>query len=40
MLRISRENAIKLISNIRNVSETGIDLKEYFDNNFPENNIE
>ena len=40
MLRISRENAIKLIGDIRKVSETDIDLKKYFDVTFFENNME
>ena len=40
MLRISRENAIKLIGDIRKVSETDIDLKKYFDVTFFEYNME
>ena len=40
MLNISRENAIKLISDIRKVNEKEIDLKNYFGDDFLENNME
>lgn len=40
MLYISRENAIKLISDIRKVNEKEIDLKNYFGDDFLENNME
>lgn len=39
-MKISRENAIKLISAIRRMSEANIDLKKYFQDDFLENNIE
>lgn len=40
MMNISRENAIKLISDIRKVNEKEIDLKKYFEDDFLEKNIE
>lgn len=40
MLNISRENVIKLISDIRKVVENEIDLKRYFGESFIQNNIE
>lgn len=38
MMNISRENAIKLISDIREIAEKEIDLKKYFGDDFLENN--
>ena len=39
MIRISREKVIKLINEIRKVSERNIDLKQYFEDSFLENTM-
>ncbi len=39
-MNISRENAIKLISDIRKINKKEIDLKNYFGDDFLENNME